>query len=103
VKNEYRNRQVRQEHEKKISEELIDRFDVNKENVDKNNFNQHLETELNKLDVDLKTIFYLRFREDMSIKEIAEIVNCPEGTIKSRLFYLSKQLSRKLSYYYILK
>ena len=51
------------------------------------------------MDIETKTIFNLRFVEEMSIKQIAEIINCPEGTVKSRLFYLTKQLSKKLSVY----
>ena len=66
---------------------------------DKNLFNNRLESELKKMDVEMKTLFNLRFLEEMSIKQIAEIMNCPEGTVKSRLFYLTKQLSKKLSVY----
>jgi RNA polymerase sigma-70 factor (ECF subfamily) len=56
-----------------------------------------LETELDKLDPETKIMFNLRFKEEMSIKEIAGILNCPEGTIKSRLFYLTKNLSVRMA------
>jgi RNA polymerase sigma-70 factor (ECF subfamily) len=34
--------------------------------------------------------------DGLSIKEIAEIVQANEGTVKSRLFYATKQLAEKL-------
>ncbi|MEI8272080.1 MAG: sigma-70 family RNA polymerase sigma factor [Paludibacter sp.] len=99
IKNEYRSRQIRSEHEKQTLAESNEVFELISESFDKNLFNKHLESELNKMDVETKSIFNLRFVEEMSIKQIAEIINCPEGTVKSRLFYLTKQLSKKLSVY----
>jgi RNA polymerase sigma-70 factor (ECF subfamily) len=32
----------------------------------------------------------------LPIKEIAEILDCKEGTVKSRLFYMAKKLAVKL-------
>ena len=41
-------------------------------------------------------LFILRFEEDLIIKQIAERVQIPEGTVKSGLFHLLKKLSRHL-------
>ncbi|MFQ5641300.1 MAG: sigma factor-like helix-turn-helix DNA-binding protein [bacterium] len=38
----------------------------------------------------------LRFQENFSIKEIGEILECSEGTIKMRLFYTTKRLAVRL-------
>ena len=46
-----------------------------------------------------KSIFKLRFEEDMSLKEISEIIEIPIGSVKSGLFHLLKKLSKKLSTY----
>ena len=97
VKNEYRNLQVRNEHEQFLGNLQTETVELNNENIDKQQFEYHLQTEINKLDAETKTLFNLRFVEEMSLKEIAETMECPEGTIKSRLFYLSKHLSKKLS------
>jgi RNA polymerase sigma-70 factor (ECF subfamily) len=41
-----------------------------------------------------RSLIVLRFKIKLSIKEIARIFECPEGTIKSRLFYATKELSK---------
>ncbi len=64
--------------------------------LDKNTFEQMLELELRLLDENHRTAFLLRYKEEMSIKEIAEIMGTSEGTVKSRLFYTVKKLSEKL-------
>jgi RNA polymerase sigma-70 factor, ECF subfamily len=99
IKNEYRSRQIRSDHEKQTLANGYELFELNSESFDKKLFDKRLQLEIGKLDVDAKTIFNLRFVEDMSIKQIAEIMNCPDGTVKSRLFYITKQLSKKLSVY----
>ena len=40
-----------------------------------------------------QTLFFLRFREEMAVPEISEIMNVKEGTIKSRLHHLTKKLA----------
>lgn len=64
--------------------------------VDKNTFEKMLEIELGLIDENHRTAFLLRYKEEMSIKEIAEIMGTSEGTVKSRLFYTVKKLSEKL-------
>lgn len=41
-----------------------------------------------------RALIVLRFKLKLSVKEIAEIFECPEGTIKSRLFYATQELSK---------
>jgi len=57
-----------------------------------------IERDLRKCITDLNTehrsLIVLRFKLKLSIKEIAQIYECPEGTIKSRLFYATKELSK---------
>lgn len=42
---------------------------------------------LNVLEPTLRIIMVLRYQEELSIREIALIMECPEGTIKSRIHY----------------
>ena len=44
-----------------------------------------LEHVLNLLDSDLKTVTVLYYYDDLPVTEIAEMLNIPEGTVKSRL------------------
>ena len=54
---------------------------------------------LNKLPNEFKTTVMLSDLEEMSYKEIAEIMDCPVGTIRSRLSRSRKMLQKTLSGY----
>lgn len=43
-----------------------------------------------------RNIFVLRFEQELSLKEIAEIINIPEGSVKSGIYYLLKKFSNHL-------
>ena len=72
---------------------------VNKYDIDF--FINSLNTELDNLSEKHKQAFNLRHKETLSIKEIAAIMECSEGTVKSRLFYATKELSHKLQLFSI--
>ena len=44
-----------------------------------------LENVLNNIDLDLRTVTVLYYYDELSVSEIAETLNIPEGTVKSRL------------------
>lgn len=67
--------------------------------LDQQSFQTALEEVLKEEDEEARTIFTLRYELEKSIAEISEIINYPEGTIKSRLFYLKKRLANKLNQY----
>lgn len=64
--------------------------------IDAGVFTTHLGRALEKLSYEHKETFILRFHEDFSLKEIAEVMNCSEGTVKSRIFYTTKKLAEEL-------
>ena len=97
-KNEYRNLAIRG----RILEENAGFFYDNNaapglENIDLQKFNLHLKNELEKLDYIHRETFILRFYEELSIKEISVILECAEGTVKSRLFYTLKKIGGKMA------
>ena len=92
VKNEYR-RVSRIPEPPDIPDFFYENFT---EDVDNQLFEQHLHLALEGLDETQRQCFVLRYQEELSVKEIAGILNCPEGTVKSRLFYTVKKLAGKL-------
>lgn len=94
-KNEYRNKQVRSVvHNEENPDKYLD--DIQSiENQDK--LMDTIFKELNKFDESHKTAFLLKYREGFTIEEISEIMELPEGTVKSRLFYTRKKLQQQVT------
>jgi RNA polymerase sigma-70 factor, ECF subfamily len=97
-KNEYRSLDVRQRHLQMSPPETKEHINY-EQDMDNRRFREDLVTEVHRLDEKHRNVFLLRYEQELSIKEIAEIVDCSEGTVKSRLFYSLKKLSDKLSVY----
>jgi len=53
-------------------------------------------SEINELGETEKTAFLLYYREDFSVRDIGQVLNLPEGTVKSKLFYTRKRITEKL-------
>ena len=51
---------------------------------------------MKKLDKDLKQIVILYYYEDLKVEEIAEIIEIPKGTVKSRLSRARQILAKQL-------
>lgn len=51
---------------------------------------------LQRLSVDHRRILTLRFLEDMQVNEIAEVLGCSDGTVKSRLHHARRALRRHI-------
>ena len=51
---------------------------------------------LQRLSIDHRRILTLRFLEEMSVQEIAEVVGCSDGTVKSRLHHARNALRRHI-------
>ncbi len=99
-KNEYRKMEIRKPTEfESVSGMLTsDNVDAGKR-IDRKAFMNSLGTELDKLDEGQRTVFVLRYEENLSIKEIGDIMDISEGTVKSRLFYTLRKLSDRLKVY----
>jgi RNA polymerase sigma-70 factor (ECF subfamily) len=95
-KNEYRHRDVKERAADELKQATIIRMHKGENKLDKQIFKEELEKALDDLDYKKRTCFILRFKHDLSISEIAEIEECSEGTIKSRLFYTLKSLAETL-------
>lgn len=100
-KNEYKKQEVR----KNTSSGLDGHYalsdssaNVEKE-VHESRFKEMLDLNLEELDVKHKEVFEMRHIQGLAIKEIAEILEISDGTVKSRLFYATKYLAEKLKEY----
>lgn len=77
--------------------ELNDLAEWNENGVDKQVFRDSLKLAIESLKENHKEAFFLRFIEELSVKDIAEITGVSEGTVKSRLFYATKMVTSQLS------
>tara|TARA_R110002096_G_scaffold279708_1_gene473940 strand:- start:140 stop:730 length:591 start_codon:yes stop_codon:yes gene_type:complete len=100
-KNEYKRVEIR----KNTSYDVPDGFegrsvdDLADVNFDKQSFSESLKMELNKLKEKHREVFMLRHFEGLSLKEIADVLDINEGTVKSRLHNVTKTLASKLEVY----
>ncbi|MBK8290912.1 MAG: sigma-70 family RNA polymerase sigma factor [Flammeovirgaceae bacterium] len=98
-KNEYRNRTNRES--AVIPIERQNHTDLHKL-IDERDFKDRLDLLLETLDEESKTLFLLRYEQELELTKISAILAIPIGTIKSRLFYLRKGLSQELNEYKII-
>lgn len=64
--------------------------------IDQELFKQYLAKALKTLKPHHQECFILRYEQGLAIAEISEIMEVPEGTVKSRIFYTLKKLAEKL-------
>lgn len=67
--------------------------------MDSRIFDQALRTLLDEMPLDARTLFSLRFEEELSVPQIAEVMGIPQGTVKSRIHTLTRKLKEKLKQY----
>lgn len=95
-KNEWRSNESRNKNHEIIKSVTQHFTSANAEKqIDFKMFKQQLESVYENFDGNTKLLYNLRFQQELSIKEIAEILNIPEGTVKSRLFNMIHSLSEK--------
>jgi RNA polymerase sigma-70 factor (ECF subfamily) len=96
-KNEYKKQEVRKNTSTGIEDYRTISSSTNVMNeVYDSQFKEAFEESMRKLDEKHREVFTLRHFDGLSMKEIAEIMEINEGTVKSRLFYATKQLSEQL-------
>ena len=94
-KNEYRKNQVRSIMQPLRDEDPVDHFSPDLD-LDSEVFKEALLMAVNELEDHHKECFILRYDQELPIREISEILGCPEGTVKSRIFYSLKKLKKSL-------
>ena len=64
--------------------------------AEQHEFQQVIRDTLERLSPQHRAVLVLHYFHDYSLAEIAEILECPEGTVKSRLFYARKVFKEQL-------
>jgi len=101
-KNEYKRKEVRKNTSIGIDSHISVSSDTNVFNeVQDRIFMSAFDESLIQLDDKHRDVFTLRHLQGFSLKEIADVLEINEGTVKSRLFYATKQLAEKLKEYQV--
>lgn len=100
-KNHYRHRTVMNgaATELKYASEETNDHHMTIGNIDAKFFRLMLERHLLELSFEKREVFLLKYQEDKSVAEIAEIQQVSEGTVKSRLHYACSALADKMQDY----
>ena len=67
--------------------------------MDADTLDRLLHEELQQLPSDSRLLFALRYEEELTVPQIAEIISVPEGTVKSRLNRMMGHLRQRLTNY----
>ena len=98
--NEYRHMSVRSTTVRVDMDGLVGRTGPGPDcRLDHQAFQVALQAELTQLDEQRRSTFLLRFQEEFALADIARIMGCSIGTVKSRLFYTVRRLAERLRIY----
>lgn len=89
-KNEYRSTEVQNKYKSHV-------LATASATADKEDYIEELKLHISSLKPQQRELIILRYKLSLSVKEMAAICECPEGTIRSRLFYIIKELSKKIT------
>jgi RNA polymerase sigma-70 factor (ECF subfamily) len=99
-KNEFKKIEVRKNVSNSLDQHYSLKSDDNVLNtVQDKFFKVAFDESMERLDDKHREVFSLRHLQGLSMKEIADVLEINEGTVKSRLFYATKQLAEKLKDY----
>jgi RNA polymerase sigma-70 factor (ECF subfamily) len=92
-KNEYRKEETRSKYRIMAKP---GKTSISEANLDLALFRKAVHQCTEQMDAERKALFVLRFQEQLSVPDISRILDIPEGTVKSRIFYLLKEMKDQL-------
>lgn len=98
-KNYLRDEKQREQHLKLHRNENQFRTNKSHHQFDANVLKQQLTSVFSTLSEKEKMIYQLRFEQELSIKEIAEQLNIPEGSVKSGIYYLLRKYAHLINHF----
>ena len=72
-------------------------IDTPENNLFRNELEQAVHRAIDELPEDLRSALMLREMEGMSYEEIAEIMDCPVGTVRSRIFRARESIDKVIN------
>ena len=100
LKNHYRHNEHEKEYEvfaMQTQEEACDSDIIDQ--LDQQAFDHALSQLLEAMPPERRLLFSLRFEEELTVPQIAQVMSLPEGTVKSRLHILTQFLKQKLNHH----
>lgn len=84
--------------DEKLTEDVSDHENKNpyQPDQDLSNIKSLVRNNLHVLSYAQKSVFILRIYHDLSVKEVADIMNCSEGTVKSRMYHATQNLASQI-------
>ncbi|MBW3568071.1 MAG: RNA polymerase sigma factor [Proteobacteria bacterium] len=86
------NRSARRRNRNFVEKELETLPEMRMDNADRLELGQCLEIALGHLPADQRTVIELAFVDGLSYEEIARVMDCPESTVKTRMFHARRKL-----------
>lgn len=90
-KNAYRKKSFEMEYLTQLEKQGIELPTIEKK-MDEEILTCEIHRALDDMDEDRRSLFLLRYQQNLQIKELALLFELPEGTIKTRLFHIKKSL-----------
>ena len=97
-KNEYRHETIRQAYVEELRQREVD-TDEPAKTMERDELRQRLRQAVQSLPTVQRDAFLLHYDEELTIPEVAHIVGCPEGTVKSRLYTALESVKRMMNEY----
>ncbi len=98
-RNEYRHREVQDNYVWQVQPEDFVQVDQPELQMDASAFDRALAEVLAGLPREPRLLFALRYEEELTLEEIAGLLQLPVGTVKSRCHYLLSYLKKELKVY----
>lgn len=95
-RNEYRHRDVVSRAHAELKSTPLSTGPGVESRIDSERFESALFAELESLSEELRSVFLLRHQQELALKDIADVLGCPLGTVKSRLHSATRQLADRL-------
>lgn len=96
-KSEYRHREIKERFIETQPRE--EETEEQKSHIDREYITRLLHKTVERLPAAQREVFILRYIEELSTTQVAEIVGCPEGTVKSRLYHALATVTEKMKKY----